>query len=104
MAAPFDWTSLSSRFSIISGADLLRLEWMERHQDLEGRIRWLDATSEPPLVLLFISHRWETLAHPDPSRRQLAAVHTLLRRISICVEAMLGSRDHRLRLIPSLDS
>ena len=103
MAAAFDWESLSSRFSIISGADLLRLERMQRHQDLEERVGWLDATCEPPLLLLFVSHRWETLAHPDPSGRQLAAIQALLNRICVCAEAMLVSRDDRLRLVPSLD-
>jgi hypothetical protein len=103
VAERLDWISLSSRFSIISGADVLRLERMERHQDLRERVRWLDAQGEPPLVLLFVSHRWETLAHPDPSGRQLAAVHALLRKVCVSVEAMLGSRDERLLLVPSLE-
>lgn len=103
MTDGLDWTALTSRFSIMSGADALRLKRMERHQDLEKRIRWLDPCSQPPIALLFVSHRWETLAHPDPTGRQLAAVQELLRKIVTAVEAMLGSRGERLRLIPALE-
>jgi hypothetical protein len=102
-AQRLEWPSLREAFSIIAAADVLRLTRMERHQDLQGTARWLDASVEPPLVLLFISHRWETLAHPDPSGRQLAAVQALLERICTCIEAMLAPRDERLRLVASLD-
>jgi hypothetical protein len=65
------------------------------------RRKWL-ARDEPPLALLFISHRWETLEHPDPSGRQLAALQEFLRLVCRCIEAMFLTRYDRLRLVPTL--
>ncbi len=80
---------------------LLGMARMERHQDSREKVRWLTA-EEPPLAILFISHRWETLENPDPTGRQLRAIQEFLQRLCFCIEAMLVGQQERLRLVPSL--
>ena len=101
-AAKADWSSIASAFHVLSARDLLAADRMERHQEIKHRMRWL-APDEAPLIFLFISHRWETLAHPDPSGRQHKAIQDLLRAICMCAEAVLVPGDERLRLVPSVD-
>jgi hypothetical protein len=50
-----------------------------RHQDLQREQR--DAffsPNDPPDLVLFVSHRWQTSAHPDPRGEQAAAVRSFL--------------------------
>ncbi len=96
-----DWKSVASRFHIVSARHILAMEKMERHQDIRGKVPWL-ACEGQPLCLLFISHRWESPDHPDPKGRHLRALQGLLRRIGICVEAVLNPLEERLQLVPSL--
>jgi hypothetical protein len=44
-------------------------------------------------LFVFVSHRWETLAHPDPDHRQFRSVHFLLR----CLLDLLCVVDSTLR-------
>ena len=90
-----------SAFRVISAHDMLSMKEMKRHQDVRDKIRWL-TVEEQPLALLFISHRWETLKHPDPAGKHLRAIQDFVRRLCICVEAMLVDRQKRLQLVPSL--
>jgi hypothetical protein len=96
-----DWKSIASTFSIMAARDVLSMKKMERHQDIKEKVRWL-TTEEQPLALLFFSHRWETLEHPDPQGRHLRALQEFLRRICLCVEAMFVPRQERLQLVHSL--
>lgn len=98
-----DWNGIASTFRVLSAWDVSSMEVMRRHQDIRPSARWLTQDSEP-LALLFISHRWETLDHPDPDGRQLRAIQALLRRIALCMEAMMVARTERLRRVPSLTS
>jgi hypothetical protein len=43
-----------------------------RRQEAE----WIGAAPQDAELMLFVSHRWETLDHPDPTGRQLQAVRT----------------------------
>lgn len=95
------WEAVRSSFRVISASSLLEMTEMKRQQDLRDSAGWLTG-DEPPLVLLLISHRWETATVPDPSGRQFRAVQELLRRIAIAVEAALVPRAERLRLVPSM--
>ncbi len=96
-----DWKTLASYFRVISGREILAMKEMERHQNIRDKVRWLEK-DEQPLALLFVSHRWETPQHPDPRRRHLESLREFLRRICICVEAMLVQRQERLNLVPDL--
>jgi len=96
-----NWRDVVSSFRVLPAGGVLAMEQMERHQNLKDKVHWLDG-EEQPLALLFISHRWETLEHPDPTGRQFKIIQEFLRRICICVEAMLVPARERLQLVPSL--
>lgn len=96
-----DWKDLVNLFRVISAYDMLSMKEMKRHQDVRDKVRWLSA-DERPLALLFISHRWETLKHPDPAGKHLKAIQNFVRCICSCIEAMLVGRQERLQLVPSL--
>jgi hypothetical protein len=96
-----DWHAVVSSFRVASARSILDMLEMERHQNAKANIRWLTG-EEPPIALIFVSHRWETLSHPDPTGRQLKAIQEFLRRLCLCVEAMLVPRQERLGLVPSL--
>ena len=81
--------------------DVLSLDVMARHQDVRGKIRWLD-DGQVPLTVLFISHRWETVENPDPTGSQWRAIQQFLRLVCIAVESLLTPRPERVQLIPSL--
>jgi hypothetical protein len=97
-----DWKAVVSSFQVACARDLLAMTSLERYQDVRATLGWLDVSTRP-LALLFISHRWETLEHPDPTGRQLRAVQVLLGRVCQLMEAMLVPREERLRLVPSLE-
>jgi hypothetical protein len=55
-------------------------------------------------LVLFASHRWETLAHPDPSGHQHAALAALLRELRDVAAALLSAAGpERVALVPALD-
>ncbi|MBE0623315.1 MAG: hypothetical protein IH606_00760 [Burkholderiales bacterium] len=95
------WNEVASSFHIATAASVLSLNSMTRHQEVREKLPWLGKDGRP-FALLFISHRWETLEHPDPTGRQLAAIHAFLRCVIRSVEAMLVLRQDRLVLVPSL--
>lgn len=90
-------------FRFIRAKALLRL------QRLEPLAQWQSpdpttffSVDQPPPLVLFISHRWDSCAHPDPSGRQLAAIQKLLGAIVDIASASVLSRSERLRLCPSI--
>src|SRR5262245_36300011 len=93
------WQEIVTTFHVTSAAGLLSLPSMVRYQN--APLPWL-TSEKPPFVLLFLSHRWESPEHPDPTGRLMASVHTFLRQILLGVEAMLVARPERLALVPSL--
>jgi hypothetical protein len=98
---PLTWPEVARSFRVLSARDVLGLSRLERHQDLR-HVRWLGEEARP-VALLFISHRWETLAHPDPAGHQLAALQAFLRDVCRCLEAALLPRDGRLALVATLE-
>ena len=99
---PLGWERIAATFHVLAGDELLRFDRLPRHQEIRESARW-PRVEEPPLVLLFLSHRWETPDHPDPDGRQQAAIRMLIQRIAVVAEAMWCERVERLRLVPSLD-
>jgi len=96
-----DWKELTASFHVTSVEGLLSLARMERHQDVRARLRWLEA-GEPPLGMLFVSHRWASPEHPDPGGELMRSVQAFLRLLLAAVEALLAPREERLRLLPSI--
>ncbi len=95
------WPTLVSIFHVCPASTVLSMPTMERHQEIRGTINWL-TEKDPPFALLFISHRWETLTHPDPDGSQIKAVQQFLQHLAHCIEAMLVSQTERIQLVPSL--
>jgi len=55
-------------------------------------------------LLIFVSHRWETLRHPDPAGRQWRALARLVSDMCDLWDALgAGDAHQRIRLVPRLD-
>jgi hypothetical protein len=101
MSSPL-WSDLTRIFRFIRASDLLERRALPRHQDWPAQVGWFD-DAEPPLVALFISHRWETAAAPDPSGRQLRALQIFLARVGAAAAAAHLARDAREAVLPPLE-
>ncbi len=89
----------ASRFHFLAASDVLRMESFRRRQDLEVE----PLTHEDCHLLLFISHRWETPEHPDPTGRQLAALKALIHLVCDACDALSAqTEEERARFLPSL--
>lgn len=95
------WEEIASTFNVIAARHLAAMHCMERHQDIRADIRWLTADQQP-LALIFFSHRWRTLQHPDPESSDLHGIQRFLGRVTAAVEALLVDRKERLEIIGSL--
>lgn len=93
------WPKIAARFRIVPASAILSMSRMERCQD--ARVAGLTERDEL-LGLFFISHRWQSISHPDPSGDQLRGLQELLRKICFCIEAMMVRRDQRMHLVKSL--
>lgn len=88
-----------SRFYVLRATDVLRMEIFQRRQDLEVE----PMAPENCHLLLFISHRWETTDHPDPTGKQLAALKSLIHFVCDACDALSESSiEERLRILPTL--
>jgi hypothetical protein len=88
-----------SRFYFLAARDVLRMGSFRRRQDL--RVEPL--AREDCHLLLFISHRWETPGHPDPTGRQLGALKALIHLVCDACDALSAQTDEeRARFLPSL--
>jgi hypothetical protein len=57
---------------------------------------------EPPSAVLFVSHRWETPAHPDPHGRQADCLRKFLKTVDDIVRTTPLSAEERGACVPSL--
>jgi hypothetical protein len=57
---------------------------------------------EPPALIFFVSHRWESLEHPDPMAHQLKALQYLLRYIPEIAALQKVSAAERIKKLPSI--
>lgn len=60
------------------------------------------SSKSPPDLVLFISHRWQTSAHPDPRGEQAAAVRSFLRILREVAVSAGYEPARRANLVPSL--
>lgn len=100
-ARSLEWHEVTSGFNILTARQLVAMDAMERHQDIRADIRWLNA-DEQPLALIFFSHRWRTLDHPDPEGSDLRGIQRFLARIAAAIEALMVGRTQRLEFLGSL--
>ncbi len=96
------WPELCDNFYLLPALSLSQMEAFERFQQLHARNVWLQADT-PPLLTLFISHRWDNAEHPDLSGRQITALQNLLKQIPVVIRALFCTRDERLSLVPDLE-
>lgn len=88
-----------SRFYVLRASDVLRMKSLQRRQDLKIQ----PMAPEHCHLLLFISHRWETTSHPDPTGKQLAALKSLIQFICDACDALSAeSTEERLSILPTL--
>jgi hypothetical protein len=97
----YNWQTLNNEFRFSSALTLSRMEALERFQTLNDRNEWLHS-NERPLIILFVSHRWESSEHPDPSGLQIKALQYFISQISVVIRAFFCDRDERLSLVPDL--
>lgn len=101
-SATLDWSTLCTEFRILSAWQLGCMTSLERFQDLDKSDVWMTA-DEQPMALLFLSHRWDASAHPDPSGQQLRTLQALAKRTCAVTRALFADRNGRLALVPHLD-
>jgi hypothetical protein len=92
---------VAGSFHVTTVDALLSLPRMARYQDVRAQLPWL-AAGEPPLGLLFVSHRWASPEHPDPGGDLMRGVQEFLRLVLLAVEALLVPREGRLRVLSSI--
>ena len=97
-----DWPTLSNEFRILSAYSLLSVNSFVPYQQIAQTNAWL-RLDEPPLALLFLSHRWEGVKHPDQSGNQLRAIQGLLKNTCLVMRALFAEREQRLTLVPDLN-
>ena len=103
-ARGLDYTKLIERFHILRAHFVLDLEAMPRYQELrdEGADCWF-SSDEPPALILFISHRWETPYQPDPRGYQIGGLKSFLHMLQEVAIATECAGPERLRRVPTLD-
>ena len=68
-------------FYVIPVPTLLELEAWQPHQDLLAAGKLIEINDDQDVEVLFISHQWTALNHPDPSNEQLEALQRVLRML-----------------------
>ncbi len=76
---------------------------LARHQVLlRERPEAFFPAGELPLLVLFVSHRWQSLIEPDPRGTQADSIRTFLRNVgAVAAAASLPPRE-RIKIVPSL--
>jgi hypothetical protein len=91
---------LVSRFSVLPASWLFESDRFVRQQDAD--IEWM--SPEECWLLLFVSHRWETLQHPDPTGQQHRALTALVTAMCDLVDALSAdSPTERIHIVPALE-
>jgi hypothetical protein len=96
------WRALATTFHLVSAADVAAAPRFERYQDWRAHVHWF-SPDEPPLCVLFVSHRWERPDEPDPTGRQLRALQRFLELVARCTAACFVAREQRAAQLPLLD-
>jgi ankyrin repeat protein len=77
------------------------LSTIARHQDLDARVKWM-SVNDDPLLVFFVSHRWDHRAHPDPFGTQLQVLKRLGSNLINIATALRLPYNERRSLVPSL--
>src|SRR5688572_11477988 len=95
---------LAATFNILRASSLLAMRGpMPKYEDLRGRgSSDFFSGDEPPVRVVFVSHRWESGAHPDPRGSQADSIRAFLTAVRSVSDARQGSAARRRELVPSL--
>lgn len=94
---------IASQVRVLSLSRLFKLERMKRQQDIEHEMRWLSPDDEP-LLVIFVSHRWEHESLPDPYSTQLWFLKAWAEIFIDFAVGLRERRNKRLQRISTLDS
>lgn len=96
-------TEILRKYQYLKAGSVLEFDRFKSHQELQrdGGSHYHTA-DQPPALIIFVSHRWESTAHPDPDGRQLAAIQYILKHIPVVAASLQISGVERRRLIPSI--
>jgi hypothetical protein len=88
-------------FRVMKIKDLLRIPSIQKEQELNESVEWM-RISDDPMMIIYISHQWESAEHPDPRGRQLAAIKQLARNLIDVSIAIKLDPAARIDLVPTL--
>lgn len=91
-----------AEFRVLSAWAVACMTSFQQFQILDKEDVWL-TNDDQPIALLFVSHRWDSTVHPDPSGQQLRTLQTLVKRICVVTRALFANREGRLALVPDVD-
>jgi len=80
---------------------LIELDGIVRQQELLSNVKWM-SPEDDPLLIIFVSHRWEHASHPDPYGTQLQTLKQFARAF---LDVAIGHKQHhdmRCQRIPTL--
>lgn len=95
---------LATSFKILRASELVaRSGPMAKFEDLrdEGAPIWFGADA-PPAAVIFVSHRWESPAHPDPHGTQATAIRAFLTAVRDVDRARQSPAEERRAKVSSL--
>jgi ankyrin repeat protein len=82
---------------------LLKLDRMSRRQDLLSKVTWM-SPDDCPLLVIFVSHRWEWTSHPDPYGTQLQILKRFAAMFLDVAVGLKEPREKRGERIPTLST
>jgi ankyrin repeat protein len=99
--AKIEYKEIVSKIRVITLESFLELDGIHKQQELNGKVKWLDI-KDNPLLIVFVSHRWEKTDQPDPYGSQLFALKALCNDFLNIAQGFKQSRINRLDKIPGL--
>lgn len=96
-------TEILRKYQYLKARSVIEFDRFQSHQELQrDGASHFHTAGQPPALIIFVSHRWESTAHPDPDGRQLAALQYILKHIPVIAASLQIAGVERRRLIPSI--
>jgi hypothetical protein len=89
-------------FHYLRATAVLDLKQFQRPEETSWDSSMFHPDDQPPPLILFISHRWESHDDADPGRRQLRAIQSLLTSIREVAASRSAAPAERVRRLPSI--
>jgi len=92
---------ITSEVRVLALDHLLKLDRIKKQQDLAREMRWL-SPDDDPLLVIFVSHRWEHPLSPDPFGTQLSSLKAMANMFLEIAIGLKEPRVQRLQRVPTL--